>query len=226
MNREISDEALVQATRKVRESMLVSLPAPESCHHEFSTEFTNNIAPLLQRAQQQRNMRRYKQRIAAAFVAMLLSLSAWLAVDTVARTVFVQWIRTVYEDSFVYEFFGIQDDAGLPDCYPSWLPEGYIETDRAEGYSTGMITYKSGEKVLFFRYYLIQQGGADQIFSEGVEPVPVQINGNSGEFFLSGVPTSSNELIWMDESRGLGFGLSSLEEQETMLKIAASVVIK
>lgn len=192
MSREISDDALFQATRMVRESMLESLPASDKCRHEFSAGFNDNMAPLLAMARQRRKVRRYMQRVAAIFVAVLLSLGTWLSVDTRAGAT---------------------------------LPEGYVEVNTAQGNIMNIVIYKHNEDTLYFRYYLIEQGVQDEIFSVGIEPVSVRINGISGEFFEMKDPTSSNELIWIDEAKGIGFGLSGFLDQEKMQKIAESVLI-
>ena len=105
MRDQLTDEMLTQAAKQVAESMKASLPVPKECHHEFPPEFERDMKRLAAQTERRRHMRRYLQRVAAACLAVVISLSTWLAVDAEARAAFVQWVKTVYEQSVVYEFF-------------------------------------------------------------------------------------------------------------------------
>ena len=115
MRDQLTDEMLTQAAKQVAESMKASLPVPKECHHEFPPEFERDMKRLAAQTERRRHMRRYLQRVAAACLAVVISLSTWLAVDAEARAAFVQWVKTVYEQSVVYEFFHsgeAQNEAG------------------------------------------------------------------------------------------------------------------
>ena len=105
MSMYLTDEMLARAAKSVGETMLASLPDPEDCRHAFSPEFERSMERLIQKAKRKTRIRRCLQSIAVAALAVVIGLSAWLAVDTEARAAMVEWVRTVYEDSIVYEFF-------------------------------------------------------------------------------------------------------------------------
>lgn len=94
MRDQLTDEMLTQAAKQVAESMKASLPVPKECHHEFPPEFERDMKRLAAQTERRRHMRRYLQRVAAACLAVVISLSTWLAVDAEARAAFVQWVKT------------------------------------------------------------------------------------------------------------------------------------
>lgn len=85
MRDQLTDEMLTQAAKQVAESMKASLPVPKECHHEFPPEFERDMKRLAAQTERRRHMRRYLQRVAAACLAVVISLSTWLAVDAEAR---------------------------------------------------------------------------------------------------------------------------------------------
>ena len=78
--------------------------------HEFSASFEKKIRKLRKRAD---HPYFYKtlHKAAAVILAILISGSAWLAVDTEARAAFFGWVREIYETYFVYRF--AKDDGKL-----------------------------------------------------------------------------------------------------------------
>ena len=125
MSMYLTDEMLARAAKSVGETMLASLPDPEDCRHAFSPEFERSMERLIQKAKRKTRIRRCLQSIAVAALAVVIGLSAWLAVDTEARAAMVEWVRTVYEDSIVYEFFhpgAVEDDSSYR---LGWVPDGY-----------------------------------------------------------------------------------------------------
>ena len=93
--------------------------------HPFSPAFERKMKKLLRRG---RHPVWYKALHAAAclLLALLLSGCAVLAVSAEAREVFAGWVREVYENAFVYRFYG--EEQGESNADPAyrltWLPEG------------------------------------------------------------------------------------------------------
>ena len=69
--------------------------------HEFSASFEKKIRKLRKRAD---HPYFYKalHKAAAVILAILISGSAWLAVDTEARAAFFGWVKEIYE---TYDYF-------------------------------------------------------------------------------------------------------------------------
>ena len=92
MSMYLTDEMLARAAKSVGETMLASLPDPEDCRHAFSPEFERSMERLIQKAKRKTRIRRCLQSIAVAALAVVIGLSAWLAVDTEARAAMVEWV--------------------------------------------------------------------------------------------------------------------------------------
>ena len=101
-----SQQALQRAAASARQSMLDALPPPAQCEHAFSAAFQGKMERLLARARRREWARRAARRAALFFLAALMGVSAWLAVDTQARAAFISWVREVYEEHIVYRFSG------------------------------------------------------------------------------------------------------------------------
>ena len=121
MSEQVTDDVIIQAAKRVGEAMLASLPEPEDCTHEFSPEFERSMERLIQKTKRRAHVRRCLRSIAVAALAVVIGLSAWLAVDTEAQAAVVEWVRTAYEDSIVYEFFH-PGAAGDDNSYRSQFP--------------------------------------------------------------------------------------------------------
>lgn len=80
--------------------------------HEFSASFEKKIRKLRKRAD---HPYFYKtlHKAAAVILAILISGSAWLAVDTEARAAFFGWVKEIYETYFVYRFASNSDEASI-----------------------------------------------------------------------------------------------------------------
>lgn len=80
--------------------------------HEFSASFEKKIKKLRKRAD---HPYFYKtlHKAAAVILAILISGSAWLAVDTEARAAFFGWVKEIYETYFVYRFASNSDEASI-----------------------------------------------------------------------------------------------------------------
>lgn len=224
MRDQLTDEMLTQAAKQVAESMKASLPVPEECHHEFPPEFERDIKRLAAQTERKRHIRRYLQRVAAACLAVVISLSTWLAVDAEARAAFVQWVKTVYEQSVVYEFFHSGDTQADVSYNLGWLPAGYsiFATESAGSIHTVMYQNNEGSSIL-----LVYQTGFDsqtEVFVGENEAESVVINGCQGEFFTDKSSMESNELIFFDAEAKVLFAISSYLDKDTMIEIAENII--
>ncbi|HZK71808.1 MAG TPA: hypothetical protein VFD03_09910, partial [Clostridia bacterium] len=98
----ITEEALSKAAQSVRYAMLNSLPNPSDCEYEFSVEFQSKMDLIHLKANYVYKRKRIIQRIASAFLILLITSSVWLTFDAEARGVVFSWMREVYENSIIY----------------------------------------------------------------------------------------------------------------------------
>lgn len=225
MRDQLTDEMLTQAAKQVAVSMKASLPVPEECHHEFPPEFERDMKRLIAQTERRRHMRRYLQRVAAACLAVVISLSAWLAVDAEARAAFVQWVKTVYEQSVVYEFFHSGVEQADTSYRLGWVPEGYTMENEVSGDVITTLIYLSGEDAIYFTYEQAEDGAQTKLFTDDANTEPVMVRGVEGEFYLPQDNAESNSLVWFDGENNILFSISGFIDKETMIKMAESVEI-
>lgn len=223
MRDQLTDEMLTQAAKQVAVSMKASLPVPEECHHEFPPEFERDMKRLIAQTERRRHMRRYLQRVAAACLAVVISLSAWLAVDAEARAAFVQWVKTVYEQSVVYEFFHSGEPQTEVGYRLGWVPEGYVLENIVGGEFVTTVVYQNDKDVIYFTYEYSEDVAQVTVYPGESDVESVWVNGMPGEFYLSKDQAESNSLVWADEEHGVLFSISGFVDKETMVWMANGV---
>ena len=226
MNVQMMDEMLIQAAKQVGEAMLASLPEPEECHHEFSPEFERNMERLIQKTKRKTRIRRCLQSIAVAALVVVIGLSTWLAVDTEARAAMVEWIRTVYEDSIIYEFFHPGAEEGDTSYRLGWVPEGYSLIQEENGELVCIAVYQNDDDMIYLSYSHSDNRGQTELFPGNSGTEPITVLGNTGEFYAAKDESETNELVWFDDEVGILFTISSSLNQESMLKMAESVTVE
>ncbi len=220
MNQKQSDALLQEAARDVCRAMADALPAPEDCAHAFSPAFDRKMRPLLRR----QAYRPLLRQAAAVLLAAFVGLGAWLLVDGDARAAFLRWVREVYETHLLYRFQGEAVEADHAAYAPTWLPAGYVETERHELYSQTVIIYENAEgQQLSFSCGVMQEGAAVGVILEGAAEEAVTVSGLPGFYYEDPEGDDQSTLIWMDESLGLSFDLQTFEDFSVMLHIAESV---
>lgn len=226
-----SQQALQRAAASVRQSMLDSLPPPSQCEHTFSEAFQGKMERLLARARRREWARRAARRAALFFLAALMGVSAWLAVDTQARAAFVSWVREVYEEHIVYRFSGKPAAEELPSYRITWLPEGYEAVDVFDNGTVYNAWYQLGDDVMsgfVFEYFFAQQGRLTemQIHEANYLHKTLTIHGVQADLYLALTPGETNNLIWVDENAGIVFSFNGFLEESVMLHIAESIVLE
>ena len=189
------------------------------------------MAPLLVKAKRRETARRWTRRAAAALLALVIGAMSWLAVDTQARAAFFSWVREVYENSVVYRFFNdtsVVDQ--LPDYRPSWVPDGYVQTDVIEDDTVHSIIYENianpdDSFVFDYQLYFDSMNLSLQWEDHECEILELQINGKTAHFYRSLDGSITNDLIWVDENTTILFTLTGYLEQDVMLHIAESVIL-
>ena len=220
---EISDQALEEASGAVVTSLLGALPEPEELAHDFSDGFEEKMRLVIAKETRHSAFRKFGRRAAAVILAALVGMGAWLAVDQEARAMVSQWIRTVYESSVIYRFFGAASEGELPDYRPAWVPDGYVEVQSLRTESERVLVYQSSDSAFTLTYHWMDETKAGALDGTSGESEAVSVQGNTGYYYPSADPGSTNDLIWTDESSGLVFILSAYLPEHDILHIAESV---
>lgn len=221
----LTDEMLRQSAAVARDAMLASLPEPEDCPADCSPRLRRRLDRLLRR---QRHPMFYgaARQIAACFLAVLALGGGWLAVDSEARASFFQWTRQVYETQIVYRFAGEGAEHGV--YRVGWVPEGYTVWRENEASAFSTIIYVNADgKLLDFIYGPMQEGSGITVTDTDQTVVKqVEINGIPGEFYRSTDLTSSNVLIWLDETSGMYFSIGGFLDESDILHMAESIYLE
>ena len=223
MRDQLTDEMLTQAAKQVAASMKASLPVPKECHHDFPPEFERDMKRLIAQTERRRNIRRYMQRVAAACLAVVISLSTWLTVDAEARAAFIQWVKTVYEQSVVYEFFHSGETQTEAGYRLGWVPDGYILENEVSGDVITTLIYLNGEDAIYFTYEQAADGAQTKLFTDDAGTEHVIVNGAEGEFCLAQDSAESDSMVCFDGKNNILFSISGFIDKDTMIEMAESV---
>lgn len=220
----ITEEALSKAAQSVRSAMLNSLPNPSDCENEFSVEFQSKMDLMRLRVNYVYKRNRFIQRIASAFLILLITSSVWFTFNAEARGVVFSWIREVYENSIIYHFWG-QDETGiLPNYEPTWLPEGYEQVyEYSDETMHGRLYQKQNSKSgIVIEYYAVVDSIHTELLAKNAESLreDVIINGVEADFYHAAGDSNTNNLIWIDKKGKIVFSVNSDLAKSDILRIA------
>jgi outer membrane lipoprotein-sorting protein len=166
------------------------------------------------------------QKVAMILLLFSLSLGGLMAVNPTARAAVVRWVTEWYEDHLVYRYSGEQISGEMLQYEITDLPEGYTEDERVNWPSYVSVVYrnKNNNKTIYFDCTYMQQGSATDYVTEGVEVIPVVVNGFSGQLFLTDDRENKwNTITWIDTERNLQFEIDANVGQDVILHMAESV---
>lgn len=221
-----SDDALRRAAAKVRQSMLDALPDPEECNYEVTPEFQKKMNRLFAKVKHRKAVRQIERRVAAILLASLIGVSSWLAVDHEARAAFIQWAREVYEDSVIYRFFNEPDDSVLPEYTFSPVPDGYTETTSVSDDTMRAVVFEGNNDILVLYYEQYHSGLALGVLGSDFEMETANVGPYPADFYRAPNPEESNELVWIDETVGVVFKISSFRDKDAILEFANHIQTK
>lgn len=217
-----SDEDLKRAASAVCDAMLAALPDPAECNHVFSAEFEEKMDLLIAKEERRSKTRKILQRVAAAALAVVIGIGAWLAVDQEARAAVFRWIREVYESSVLYRFTGETPSGELPVYRPTWLPDGYEETAVVGTETVLTLVYQKNEDAFTLTYHWMTEERVFELIGTDGEGIAVWVGNNQGRYYPALNHESTNDLVWIDEEANIMFTLSAFLSEKDILHIAES----
>jgi outer membrane lipoprotein-sorting protein len=166
------------------------------------------------------------QKVAMILLVFTLSLGSLMAVSPTVRAAVVRWVTEWYETHIVYRYSGEQITGEMPQYEIIDLPEGYIEDERVNWPSYVSVVYQNKDtgKTIYLDCTYMQQGSASDYVTDGVEVVPVTVNGLSGQLFLTDDWENKwNTITWNDAERNLQFEIDANVNRDVILHMAESV---
>ena len=118
----------------------------------------------------------------------------------------------------------------LPLYEPTWLPEGYEETERANDYPYYWIIYSDNgnNDSIIFSYTDMAESDLISVWKGDADTdyETVKVGGIKALLFLPNAFDSGIDLIWVDESRNLVYEISGIMTKEEIIAVAESMVCK
>lgn len=232
---ELTDEMLSQCAAEASALWLAQVLDPDAPPHRFSRRFERRMAALLRRQRRsprQRRARTFARRAAAVVLILLLSLGAFLAVDTEARAAVLQWFRETFSHAVIYRFPENDAPAPVPRYTLGWVPEGFALVDSGydETEGTCFYSYKERDGRLRFAFAVIRTSDETIITLFNIDDPSrierVRINGMRGELCPANDPSDNNNLIWYDEARQVALMVDGNIAKEDILHIAQEIKLE
>lgn len=167
-----SDAELTQAACAVRDALTASLPDNDEIDHQFSAGFVSGMNILIRKNRAKNTFRKIMQSAAMILLSLLIGSGIWLATDTDAMADFSRWVRSVYENNFLYDFFGDMSSKPLPTLEFAWLPDGYTLAASEIDEEGGALLFSSedGEDIVF-GYGFMYSGKSFFVFGDNLVDV-------------------------------------------------------
>ena len=226
-----TDKELKIAAGDVVAAFSTILPSPEEYEQpfEYSSELLSRMDVLVKHSRKRDTWTRAAQRVASIIIAFLISSGVWLAVDVDVRAAFVSWLREVYEDSFVYRYFAnsLQDELGHYEIMG--LEKDTVKVFDKHDETMHISVYENSDGKITFIYYLMFEDRSHTVFNhDKLECVwkACVVNDLPADLYISKNSNYANEIIWIDEERGITFGISAQFDEDKLLELAENVCLK
>lgn len=224
----ISEERLRQAAGAAVLALADNIPAPEEGDHEFSPRFERRMRRVLRQGNHPAVYRGLR-RVASFLLALLLSGSVWLTVDTDAREAVLGWISEQVEGAYHYFFHGDGSSQKQDVEFAlSEIPEGYRKEDVFETDSYTETTYVEAETGRYLSFGWLHPSTEtttpEMFFLTGdMEREQVQINGNAAEFYRDDTGNMANVIVWRNEKNDTLLYISGYFDKGSLIDMAESV---
>ncbi len=224
----ITDEELAIATAMVSDAMLHSLPEPEECTGQFTSQFEEKIEKLKKTTARKANWKKLARSAVAAVLVVLIGFSMLCVFNTEVRATVIGWFKKTFEHYTTYWFSDNVDDDVIPEYDITWIPEGY-ELIYDESMPDSIIKlYQNPENELdgfTFNCYKPQADSPVKVEMLGSHYEVKQVNVNEfyGDLYISLDPNESHGLIWSDDANQVAFAITSFLPPDDILHIAESV---
>lgn len=226
----ITDDELTIATAMVSEAMLRSLPEPEECTGQFTTQFEEKIEKLKKEAARKANWKKFAKSVVAAVLVALIGFSMLCVFNTEVRATVINWFKETFETYTTY-WFTSNDTAELPQYELKWLPDGcklISEVSYDEAY--GAVYECNSEITGGFTFDYLFANVETQLTVEShygeSNATFISVNGHYGELYESENTDDANILVWFDEENDVVFTITSHMDPEIIMLIASNVKIK
>lgn len=200
-------------------------PSPSPAHRRWEKKFLRN--PAACRRRQNRPPRTKVLRVAACvLLALGLSCAALLTTSAQAREWVARWFIRESDTHTSYDFQGSVPAGEMAAWAPTYLPEGYAETERIDLGNMVDIFYNTDDHRMWieFSYLRLSEGNGIDLDNEYHVATDIFINGTYGHLYTA-TNDSPNMVTWFEEETDYAFLLSSRLPPEELISIAESIEV-
>ena len=225
-----SEKELQAAAKEVSLAWVNSLPPAEECRHVFSLRFQREMSRLIQGEKPQRTFltgqKKIMRTVACIALAAILLFASVMATSVQAREWVLRWLMewNPTHVSFIATESAKSDEVM---CWePSWLPEGYTQTeiDTEGGLAVAVYESSANDSPIYLEYMLAQEGLGFHVDNEWHTLTNIEINNMPGQR-LDSTRGETNMVLWFDEESQYSFLLSSHIETDVLVAVAESVCL-
>ena len=165
-------------------------------------------------------------RAAACFLLCAgIAFGGLMAFSPEARAWVVRVIIEWRETHTSYEFTGeTAPESAMGIWRPSYIPEGFEETEAVEFPGGGHTVYENSECVwIDFTYMAVAQGNAFSHDNEHSNYYQITVGSYQADLYISDVEGEVSYLIWFNEDREMAYKLSSKINYQELITMAESV---
>lgn len=200
-------------------------PSPSPAHRRWEKKFLRN--PAAYRRRKGRSPQTKVLRAAACvLLALGLSCAALLTTSAQAREWVARWFIRESSTHTSYDFQGSVPAGEMAAWAPTYLPEGYAETERIDLGNMVDIFYNTDDHRMWieFSYLRLSEGNGIDLDNEYHVATDIFINGTYGHLYTA-TNDSPNMVTWFEEETDYAFLLSSRLPPEELISIAESIKV-
>lgn len=163
---------------------------------------------------------------AAACVLLALSLALGAAMlNPSARARIVHTVETWFAEYTSFTFTGPAGGEALPgDWRPTYVPEGFRETDSVVRGRQTRVTYENADGVFIRLVYTpATQGSKFSLDNEHSDHKQIAIGEHTADLFISNTEGYFSDIIWVDEDSGIAFWIYSEIDYHELINMAESM---
>lgn len=197
--------------------------SPSPAYQRWTRRFLKN--PLAELRRTRRPVWKRVMRSAACILLILsLSFGTLMAVSPDARAWVIKWFAQEHSTHVSYEYTEEVPVEKLGKWVPTYLPEGYTQTDFIDLGNQVVVNFNNHdpERKITLNYHLMSEGGGFGLDNEHHEISNITISNMPGQLFTA-KNNGPNMLVWFNENAQHAFLLVSKIDCDTLLRIAESV---
>ena len=195
-----------------------TLPDPE---FKPSAAHRNAIQRMIDRSYRKGRRHVFYRHVATAAAVIVILFSTVLVTNVHAREAVVRWLRQIFPDHVLYQFFGEPVDE-LHQYTIGWIPDGFELVDEFDFDGYRMYSYESEDESFSVSFAVIEDGFAIEIGDAAFEMQDVFVNGLPATLYVD-IDDASKNLIWISKDGNIEIDMEGNISIELLMQIAESI---